>query len=216
MAQIIAMYGRGRSLFEGVCVLIEHDLAEEAMILARSLFETSLRLERLAAAPAKRVGLMLGWMHDSTTRMIGLARAASKVDVELNLLETVQGLDERRRSIRDSATAAGIGKFPKFGDELALSKRFGRLEDHFSFLIGHEMTHGSQFAQSVRTQSEGEVLAIYHKQQVARVSRAVVEFAARSLLLACRSVCEVFEWPEPDSIEKMLILTGNPAEWGPD
>lgn len=51
---IMMMYARCRSLFEGIDVLIRDNLAEEGIILARSLFEESLRLMHLAKEGERR------------------------------------------------------------------------------------------------------------------------------------------------------------------
>jgi hypothetical protein len=57
---ILGMYFRSISLFGSIITLLENDFAEEALILARSLFEESLHLAELAEAGNERTALVFG------------------------------------------------------------------------------------------------------------------------------------------------------------
>ncbi len=71
-AAVLSMYWRTRRLYEAALHLLKAHLPEEAGILGRSLFETAMRLMQLAADPADRDALIIGWVGGSINRREGL------------------------------------------------------------------------------------------------------------------------------------------------
>ena len=61
------MHWRTRHLYEAALDLLKAGLPEEAGIIGRSLFETAMRLMQLAADPADRDVLIIGWVVDSAS-----------------------------------------------------------------------------------------------------------------------------------------------------
>src|SRR4051812_48525972 len=69
LLQISMMYQRTRSLLKAVLLLVRADLAEEACIVARSLFTDSLQLQSLAAGDdTERWALILHYTNRSLVR----------------------------------------------------------------------------------------------------------------------------------------------------
>src|SRR5262245_48315546 len=59
---VVGMYWRVRRLYEATLVLLKSEMAEEALMVARSLFEESLRLKELAEESQDRTAMILGWV----------------------------------------------------------------------------------------------------------------------------------------------------------
>jgi hypothetical protein len=71
------MYSRVGSLLEGVCVLLDNKLPQEATILGRAMFTDSLYLMEIAARGAdERAELILGLQHQTITEYEQLERHA--------------------------------------------------------------------------------------------------------------------------------------------
>src|SRR5436190_14065033 len=68
---VLGMYWRCVRLFDATLLLLKAELPEEAAIVARSLFEESLRLQQLAADEADRDALILGWANGSIGERLG-------------------------------------------------------------------------------------------------------------------------------------------------
>ena len=69
VADTLALHARCRSLFAAGRLLIERGYAEEASILAGSLFESSLRLEYVASqGPVEREALLIQRRIDGISR----------------------------------------------------------------------------------------------------------------------------------------------------
>src|SRR5688572_22695736 len=59
---VLGMFWRCVRLYDGVILLLEAQLPEEAAILGRSLFEESLRLQQLTDS-SQRDALIVGWAN---------------------------------------------------------------------------------------------------------------------------------------------------------
>jgi hypothetical protein len=70
------MFWRSLRLFDGIAMLLNGDLPEEAMILGRGLFEEALRLAEVANSGDKRAALLIGWEAKSLNEKIGLHNTA--------------------------------------------------------------------------------------------------------------------------------------------
>ncbi len=96
----VDMYVRTKSLFDGLVVLLRANLPEEAMILARSIFEESLRLQQLAADTAEvRRARVLGWLNQALGADWQQIRAASRA----GLLREEERSDLEGKNLRDGS-----------------------------------------------------------------------------------------------------------------
>jgi Family of unknown function (DUF5677) len=194
--EVLSWFSRVRSLFSGIRLLLEAGFPEEAMILARSLFEASLRFELLAAEDeVGRERLVLGEVN------AGLARAISIFDAQKVALGLGEGLSleqqgaihGRRDQIARRQKRLALGKLARFPDAKSLARRFGRLEEYLAFLLAHETTHGSHLAQATRSKyPASDTIAVYHSNFDLAMLTGVGTFSALAALRALEAVQTIF------------------------
>src|ERR1041385_3781004 len=107
--QIVGMYWHVLRLYDGALILLKAELPEEAAILARSLFETSLRLQQLQAQPHDRASLILRWLNRSLAHQLGVLEFMKEcaLDIEIDIDGKIAMLKEQRRQIRKSVSDLG-------------------------------------------------------------------------------------------------------------
>ena len=219
---ILAMYWRSLSLFRGVMTLLEKNLAEEALILGRSLFTESLWLMELSEAEAHRARLVLGWMRHSYEEIKGLFREAQRMGLDQNAGEVIAHYVSQQGKLQDYARRHGIGPFKKFRSQADAAKRFGRHDDYWTYLLSHEMVHGSDAAFVFRRRKiNKDAFAVFSETTDPEIVEAVGAFAAKSLLAAAKATIHIFHWQQPAEIdilyqklEALPALTGDPDKNG--
>jgi hypothetical protein len=201
-ADALSSFGRIRSVFAAIQILLEAGFPEEAAILARSLFESSLRLEKLAnETETERERLILGEVRAATSDAIKL------YDIEPRALGTGPGmtpeelavLEERLVQIERRRTRLNLGRLRRFPGEKDMAKELGRLNEYLNLRIAHHITHGSPLAQATRTRYPGHnEVAVHHRNTDIRMLNGVGTFAAVSALRAQAAVGSFLEFVRSD------------------
>jgi hypothetical protein len=194
-----------RDLFESTALLLSRARAHGALILGRSMFETSLMLGALEE-PSKRDAIASRWFHDSQARrwkQIGAHKSAG---------EDVTSMDEIMRE-NDRKLTAGLKELgittklpPELNPEVE-ARRQGRLEDLPNYVYAHGFVHGAYSALKHRVVHEGEQ-STFHLDQAHDVDllEMAANFVGRSALLGYRSFCRIIETPEPAALPRLLAL----------
>lgn len=138
-------FTRASRLFRAALVLLEKDMPAEALVLARPIVETLLRLRQVVEADVKgREAIALGWEYEGTKRIEWLGENASRLGLPPE--EWMEHRDRIRQQIRlyeetlgvTTAIPQGARQFAEqSGDEEAL-------RDFFELQVLHQFTHGSR------------------------------------------------------------------------
>jgi hypothetical protein len=167
VGEILSWYGRVRSVFTGARLLIESGYPEESMVLARSMFETSLRLEHLAVVDElMRERLILNEMNLALDRFYGIYHLdAVAFGLSDGLSESDQTtLMRRRRQIASRQARLRLGRLERFPDYKVLARRLKRLHVYQGYRHATEIAHGSPMAQATRTRyPEPNAIAVYDR-----------------------------------------------------
>lgn len=193
--EALSWYARLRSLFSAARLLIREGYPEEASILARSLFEGSLKLELLAdVRERERERLVLGAVNAGLDRFIGIFHDDN---IALGLGDGLtaderERIETRRRQIAARQRRLGLGRLARFPDDKTLAIRFDRREEYQGLRLSSEVTHGSHLAQATRSRHPnlGEV-AVFHRNYDLRMLVGVGSFAA---LAALRATIALSTW----------------------
>lgn len=207
---ILGMYWRSVSLFEAIVTLLEKDLTEEALILARSLFVESLHLAELADAGKERTVLVLGWINDSIKRKKGLVHDAARVGLEQNPKNVIRALEKEQNKIQGYARRHGVGQSKKFLSEGSATLKFDRKDDYWNYLLGHQMVHGSDAAYLYRRHNlTKDTVGVFLRTSDVDIICEVAFFAARSVLQVTQSTVKIFNWGDTSDLEKLLYEVNN-------
>jgi hypothetical protein len=205
---LVHLSSRVRSHYRGVLCLLDADLPEEAMGLARSLFTDSLRLQELEAAGDGRAALMLGWHDDDLTRLIDLAANAKRLGAAADITDVTQFLSERRRRVESYRSDQGVGTLRAFLTEDEAAEKFKRQGELVSFLVAHQQVRGSTVLFPLRPgriQLTGdEVIGIVNANIQPDFIEAVGVFAARSALIASRATANTLGWRPHHDVDGLL------------
>jgi hypothetical protein len=128
-AFVLGMYWRSVRLFDATLLLLKAELPEENAIVARSLFEESLRLQQLAADEAERDALVLGWANGSITERLGLLSLAKFLGIDDNVSDRLAKLNDERGSLQAYQTRHNVKRLRRFGNEREVACRFVRRAD---------------------------------------------------------------------------------------
>jgi hypothetical protein len=196
--EILAWYARSRSLFSAIRILLKAGYPEEAMILARSLFEASLRFEYLAANDeTNRAALVLGEVSRAIEafRYLDLQRREIKPD-SANDAAVDRAIDERSRMIQRAQKRFRVERLRRFPGDQALARRFGHLDSYHGSRIASEFTHGGHLAQASRTRrGDGEV-RVFHRSDDPRLAAGVGTLAAEAALYSQRALATILGWDQ--------------------
>jgi hypothetical protein len=126
---ILALYMRARSTHAAIAEhLLPARMSLEAMILARSLFEDSVRLEQLSlVGEQRRGGLILGWVNRSLAEELHLLRNPDLAGMG-DLSEQIAKYELQQHKLIGYADRHGY-RLALFGDVRKLAKRLGREAD---------------------------------------------------------------------------------------
>lgn len=218
-AHVLVMYSRIRSLLEGVCVLLDARLPEEATILGREMFTDSLYLMEIARREADREALILGLVSKTLIEIENLERQALSLGEsdERHVSKVLEHVAKRREKIDDYRRRHGIGGLKTLRHEKQLAKQHGRLGEYLDFEYAHRMVHVAEIAQVGRTRrTNTEVVGIYLRNPDEDFVAAASGFVMTSALHAHKAVASIFGWTEtvPEEIDRLLeeIRELSPAE----
>ncbi len=194
LAFVLGMYWRSVRLFDATLLLLKSELPEEAAIVARSLFEESLRLQQLAASDADRDSLILGWVNGSITERLGLLSLAKSLGIDNNVGSATKTLNEERRSLQVYQVRHDVKRLRKFGSEREVACRFDRRDDYWAYSLSHELVHGSDVAWlfARKPLAAGEV-GFHAKTSDPGIRSAFAEFAAGSVTAAAVATMSMFD-----------------------
>jgi hypothetical protein len=211
MGYVQAIYLRAVGLFRAAQLLIEHDKPEEALIIGRSLFTESLRLERLAKARREEgengvAAFVLKWRLDGIQEIENLnayAVRSGQADEDDSVRERFA---RERQQIERYRVRTGVGPLRPFGDEEQLARELGRADDIVPYRMAHQHAHGLGHAYVFRLSLREDGLVQIRDSAPAEVGMGTLVAAtlSRSLLLAHRAAVELFDWPEPPELDGLL------------
>lgn len=203
-AAIISMYWRARRLYEAALILLGAHLPEEASIIARSLFESAMRLMQFAADPADRDVLLIGWVGHSINQREGLMQTAKSLGLTSDIDADLGHFSEERKRLQ--AYAAGK-PWKRFLTAAEAAKRFNRADDFWTYELAHESVHGSDAASLFSTRAEGNRRRLHAKVDDPRVLGAFAHFAARAMADAAAATHSIFGWtPVPNFEEPVRAM----------
>jgi hypothetical protein len=190
----IVLYVRTRRLYRSTTLLLKEGFAEEAGIVARSLFTDSLRLGALADAPGT-----------SLREERGLLATAVKFQLEEEPEPLERAIAERERRVERARVRFGVqGKHRAFPSDQNLATRQGRTGDMFLYRWTEEATHGSEpAAMFLRTRTEDDVLRHNLKGSPSELTDAVAVFAIRSALAGHRQAARILGLSANEAIESL-------------
>jgi len=147
---LFVIYARCRSLYEGSIILTNNNLAEEALILSRSLLEESSRLAEIFNSDNKRrAEYLAGWIRNSINNRRSILLSDRDKPDEFKL-RAKTSLDKEARSLSEMMKKEGVQSAKSFPKTDVLIKRHFK-DDYFAFQLGNQMTHGYLLSQSFRT-----------------------------------------------------------------
>jgi Family of unknown function (DUF5677) len=203
-AAVASMYWRTRRLYEAALILLKAQLPEEASIIARSLFEAAMRLMQLAADPADRDVLIIGWVGDSIQQREGLFRTAKSVGLASDIDEHLERFSEERRRLQAYAAGRPWKRFHTPGEA---ARRFNRADDFWSYELAHESVHGSDAASLFSTRARGNERRMHARVSEPSVLGAFAHFAARAMADAATATYKILGWsPIPDFEEPVRAM----------
>lgn len=199
-------YSRARSVLEGVTLLVDAHLPEEALMLVRSLLSDSLMLAELAARPEDPVALGFGWLWETNNRYDDLGRAAVAVGLA-RADEWAPGIARRGAAIEDGMKARGVKRRKRFDDEHRLATKHGRAREYWDYKFMSEVIHRLDVAQAFRQQrpSSGTVHVFLRNDDPDWLAAALVG-AMTSALHAHKATASMFGWTETnvDEIDGLI------------
>lgn len=199
---ILQMYMRSRSLYEGTHILIEARLAEEALVLARSLYEESLRLMHLAKEGERRWSYTARWLMDAIDHKRGLVREGPLPRDQEKEKEFLRQLDDEETKLRGAKQRLGVVTEMRFTSVENLATIHNRNDDLWTYKLSHRMTHGSPIAQSFRSikpasQDQEEPHRLYTRSDNPFPKLIAIVFSTKSMLHSHQSVAAIFEFIPP-------------------
>lgn len=205
-AHALGMYWRCVSLFRSLLILLDNNFPEEALFLARSLFEESLRLMQLNDAGTERermlVGLSAKWLQSqehlfaTEAEELGLTEDASDVRERVR---RQQGDLERYRNRK------GIGGSKGFDSVKDAAIRCDRQADYWTYRLAHKMVHGEDTAQLYRRNKvEVDVVAFFSNTRDPDLLAGTGAFAARYIADALYAVARIFGWAVSSEVQELV------------
>lgn len=202
---IVGMLRRALRLYDGVLVLLKAELPEEAAILARSLFEVSLRLQQLKAEPHNRNALIFDWVSDSITQQHGLLRVGKSCGLDADIDEVVARLEEQRKENRKYASELGVTRFQSFLTVKDAAFRFDRKKEYWSYEWAHESVHSTDAAwMFAKRRPAADTIGLYAKTGDPMVLSHFARFAARSMADATKAVFTILDWTLAPGLEQTV------------
>lgn len=204
---MFSSYARCRSLYGAILVLLNKHMAEEALILTRSLLEESLRLHHILNSPQeRRLEYLAYWIKKSNDDLKACLLEIKDESEEMN--ERVQSrLQEVTVSLKQLMKKEKINKPRKLPNITNLCKNYLK-DDYFVSLIGHNMTHGyalSQIFRTVNTKVDNtQFVAVHTQMQNALLQFIGLSISMKSILRAQIATAEILGWSNTDECREIL------------
>lgn len=205
MQVVVAMFWRARRLYDGVLVLLKDQLPEEAMFLARSLFEDSLRLQQLAEDVQNRDALILGWVNTSITEKRGLLEVAKTSGLETDFVTALASLEDERQELQKYAPKYGVTSLLSFLPTREAASKYGRKDDYWTYHWAHESVHGSDAVwMFARQRPAVGTVYLYARTGNPSVLSSFAHFSARSIADAAKAISTILGWTLPTGLEQTV------------
>jgi hypothetical protein len=199
----LGMLWRTLRLAKASLLLTEQEMPEEAMFLARSLFQESLWLKELADSRSDRVALVLGWLNKSKKEEKGLIREAQSLGLEADPEPMLRTLEAQQATIQAIRSSLGIRRLKNFLTTRAGASRYGRKEDYWTYVLAHEAVHGGDTVWLFARRGVGETVALFLKTNDPTILVGVIDFATASLAEAFTAASAIFNWLVPAEVTEL-------------
>jgi hypothetical protein len=204
-AFILGMYWRSRALLEAVDALLQVRLPDEALIIWRSLFEQSLRLQELGNSGSSRVALLLAWYNAALSAKSGLIKGAERRGWAAVLGLDQSQIEDKRGEIQGYMARHNVPRLSGFMTDEAASAKFDRDDELWVMRLTGEIVHGSEVAHGSRRRAleDGGVGYDLRDNDPERAAW-VAALAGRSMLLIRQAVGPIFGWPQAALCEALV------------
>ncbi|MDP8951067.1 MAG: DUF5677 domain-containing protein [Actinomycetota bacterium] len=202
----LSMYWRCVSLFRSVLILLDNGFPEEALILARSLFEESLRLMELEDAGDERKAILFGYYAENLERSEELfGPTAERLGITKDASDVREHARRQKGQIESYRIHENIGKRKKFSTVKVAASKLNRQRDLWIYLLSHYMVHGGEPAYIFRrgTLKEG-ARTFYAQTSDPDVLAETGAFAARSIAHAQYATAGMFGWEISPELPKLI------------
>jgi len=202
---VTRMFWRSRRLYEAILFLLDVAQPEEAAVLARSLFEDSMRLMELDEDEGKRDARIIWWMNDSIQRSFNLQKEQAQCLVDDDLVPSVEQLEKERASLQKYAARHGVTRYEKFSSPKGAAFRFDRRDYYSYYAWAHQATHGNEgfwFVASMKRARGSELLRA--KTTDALTLNAVSQFATQAMFDSMTSASSILGWIVPEEAFEKL------------
>ena len=210
------LFARAVSTYRAALLLLEASFGDEAMQLARSLFTDGLRMLELDRLGSERESVLLCWRLRSITETEHLMEEAVRVGLETDPQPVLDKLAEERASVERYARRRELAT-PTPRDlptEKTLAKRFGRMEDYWSFRYAHQFVHGTPVVASSRLSRAADGTHRFDmRASGAAFAEGTALFLSRYVLLAFSGLMGVLGREEPP---ELAVLLQRVEEFGSD
>jgi hypothetical protein len=202
----LSMYWRCVSLFRSVLLLLDNRYPEEALILARSLFEESLRLKELQDAGNDREAFLVGYYAEALERQEELfGPSAERLGLTEDASDVVESARRQKGQLENYRKRKNIGKRKKFSTVRVAATKQNRRKDLWIHLLSHHMVHGGEPAYIYRRHNVGEnAIALYSNTNDPHALAEVGAFAARSVSHALYAAAGISGWEISPELRKLV------------
>jgi hypothetical protein len=206
--EVGTLFDRCRGMFGAVRVLLANDFVQEAALFCRPMFVDSLALAEIAAADEKRqISLVVGRQLDAIADIEGIFREM-KARGDQEVVRNLEHMAARRRKVEKYARRhdASTRHWNPEDQVKALADKHGRGGEYTSYRMTSHFVHGSAAITEHRSSVDDEDVARIGQPHlnVDVWERPTALFAAYSLALACRAICSIFGYNEPDELGEVL------------
>ncbi len=222
---VVGIYRHCLGLSEGVKHLLSKAMVEEAAVLARQVFTSSLWLEELRRSDAsQRARLLLSWasaaLDDHERHVTQGVRLGVLTDEQS--AELIQGIAVERERIESERVKAGVdlrkGGFPH---DYELATRLGRTRDFIMHTTFHHFVHGGPIAHLSRitwvdVPALGSVTCLLPHTANPELVRTVAALTLRSVVIARDSAGRILGWPDYPSTGNLMAIEMEVESVGPD
>ena len=202
---VVSMYWRTRRLYEATLTLLKARMAEESLIVARSLFEESLRLRQIAEEVQGRDALILRWVNASIEEKKGLLEVGKARGLYSDIQTGMSFLEEESRKLQQYARQNGVQSFKPFLDVKEAASRYGRKEDYWTYEWAHEIVHGSDAAWMFARRQIGDGSLFFNaKTEDDSLLSSIAHFAAVSFADAASATFKILSWALPSRFDEIV------------
>lgn len=186
-------------------VLLDEGFAHEAAIVARSLFEDSIRLAVLRQAGDNRTGYVFSWLMESMKHAERMLREGER-DGRFDPVERDRVIQARRARLMADAARFGVtGRWPRFGSDEQMARQVGWHGEYHMYLYATQLVHGAETAYFFESDPVGDA---DNPGQIAEptyeVRGVAVGLAVTSVLRAHIAVAEMLGWAGAPEAQALL------------